>query len=1002
MVEKVKNEGIEKNGKNGEITFVKFESINKERACDIARRFPLNETAVTRAEIILTNRCQLKCVYCKQQLEQACYEKNIDHDVLMNTIEQWLKNGCRFLHFTGGECTLNPHLADYVELAAGYGAEVTLSTNAVSDLAIYENLIRKGANCFHISLDTFDPNKFDSQVGVKGSFERVIKVINLITKMRDEEHYNTRLILNVCITPATFDTIVDIVKFMLSLKPNDIKLIPMSQLKSRWGEYEEKYEKEMKSKLLDMIPDTYEYNMLKSRIQYLVKPIFRGYNNKRVVPPCYLSQDERTIDPEGNYYGCYINYREGAEPIGNINEDSYEEQSKKLRQHMLCFTNSEICQKYCSDITVMCNKFIDQKVHENEVFNFLNLGNVNILRSGFGNKAYNIERLYEEGILVPKSLFFNAHYLSSIYENKDSKELKAVQESLNDMTYSVGMKQWILSQDENAEIKLLVSKFMKDNPAENYVVRSSSTAEDSTEKSYAGAFDTILNLKSEKEICEAIKKVYASKYTYLVDNQDEVQMGVILEVQIPSEYSGVAFSKNPITGKDEIVINYSKGLCENVVSGEATSEIILQTKEEISDKYEISKDILEMLKSTLLKIQSMFDAPVDVEWTIYDNKLYVLQAREITTIVHKEKIKGQNIYIDSLDTEKLNKYDLSCVSNSHKKYMSKHYLVRAKAAEANVNFPSVGYLFYNKTSLTQEIFDKLVPDAIVYKVTNDLQIRTLAKEAVVPYLKSLEGEEDNIVRLQQITATNACGNVSVLANGNIYIEYIPGGFGGLNSENMQFSWKVVSPEGKVISEVNHKYFEKWVFNSTYKKFEKEETDAEDYILADNVVSQLIDAAKKLNKIFENPRIEFELEGDKIYLNDITFENNSIDGDLFENKVLSEGSIGGEIRVLDDIDEIRTILKNRSIVAESEFYKAERSDQLKDFLKKINVDLNKKYVFVCRKAHPSLSVLMKYSSGFIFETGGMLSHMAIILRENKIPGMIIENALFKYKDGEIIS
>ena len=190
--------------------FVHFESINEERAEDIIARYMKNEYKVTRAEVILTNRCQLKCAYCKLHLSEEEEEKTVEHDVLKKTINQWLDNGCKFIHFTGGEATLCEHLPEYVEMAGNRGAEVTLSTNGVNELSVYEELVRKGVNAFHISLDTLHADIFDKQVGVSGSYEKVLKTIHLITEMRDKGHYPTRLVLNVCITPQTFDYLVDI------------------------------------------------------------------------------------------------------------------------------------------------------------------------------------------------------------------------------------------------------------------------------------------------------------------------------------------------------------------------------------------------------------------------------------------------------------------------------------------------------------------------------------------------------------------------------------------------------------------------------------------------------------------------------------------------------------------------------------------------------------------------------------------------------------------------
>lgn len=342
--------------------FINFESINLKRADDIIERFGKKNCKVTRAEIILTNTCQLNCKYCQKHYAPNKMEKKINKEILLNTIIECLNHGCKFVHFTGGEATLCPELLDYVKICNKKGAEVTLSTNANSELELYKKLIEAGVNCFHISLDTNIPDVFDEQVGVKSAFDKVLGTIHLITKMRDEQHYKTRLIINTCITDDSIHNLVDIIKFIISLKPDDIKMIPISQLKDQWTKYENEYEKFIKPKLIAMMPEKGDFTMFKKRITNLVKPSFRGYNDKENIFPCYLSADERTIDPEGNYYGCYINYREGAAPVGNIEMDSFAIQSEKLRKNMLEFVKSDICQKYCADITVTCNKYIDKKI----------------------------------------------------------------------------------------------------------------------------------------------------------------------------------------------------------------------------------------------------------------------------------------------------------------------------------------------------------------------------------------------------------------------------------------------------------------------------------------------------------------------------------------------------------------------------------------------------------------------------------------------------------------
>ncbi|QOW60944.1 PEP/pyruvate-binding domain-containing protein [Treponema pedis] len=562
------------------------------------------------------------------------------------------------------------------------------------------------------------------------------------------------------------------------------------------------------------------------------------------------------------------------------------------------------------------------------------------------------------------------------------------------------MRQWIMGQETSTELKTICADFISKSKAKAFVVRSSASCEDGEEKTFAGCFETILNITSIEEVTEAIKSVYSSKYSYIIPDTSLVTMGVILQEQIEADYSGVAFSINPITGVNEIVINYTEGACEKVVSGQELEEIILNREGCINLNKKIPNTFLEKIRQNVLDIENLFSMPIDVEWAIAKKKLYILQARKITTIIKKTKIRDKNIYIDSMDIDILNKLDLGLIQNSHKKYMEKHFIIRKQSIEAGINFPEVGYLFYNKRNLTQEILNDIIPDALVYKISINNFIRTIAKTEVLNFLKSFE-EEDNIIRIQKITITTACGNVSLTSEGNIYVEYIPGGFGGFLFGELPYSNYLLDPKGNILQSNELIYNKMWKFDEDTKKFKETKYKDFTYNLSKSILLQLIQLALKCKMFFPNTRIEWELEDDKVYLNDISFENNKILDSILLEKKLSEGIVKGEIRIIDNLEDVKAIIKNRSIIPESEFYKTQRSNNLKEYLKKIDIDEAKKYVFICKYAHPSLSILIPYSSGFIFEKGGILSHLAIILRENKIPAFLKDNAISIYKDCKYI-
>ncbi len=645
----------------------------------------------------------------------------------------------------------------------------------------------------------------------------------------------------------------------------------------------------------------------------------------------------------------------------------------------------------------MGNTDYDRKIQETDSSIFHLSGDANVTSADFGNKAYMLERLFKKGLNVPFSLYLRGSYLENIFIESRKGEYEKLRSGLNEYTLRDGIKEWINGQERNEQLLDILSTFVKGRNDIRFAVRSSSNLEDSDERSYAGVFDTVLNVTTAEEMVDAVRKVFVSRYTYSVDDPDKVTMGIIIQEQVEADYSGVAFSVNPVTGDDEIVLSYAKGACEQVVSGEIGSEIIVEKTGELYDTGCMKGPILTELRDKIFLIENMLDAPVDVEWAVVGDTMYILQARKITAYKKKERISGCNRYIDSMEKETLDELELGIVKASHRKYMEKHYHIRKKALDARIRFPEVGYLFYHSETLNQEVFDQLVPQALIYKVDTEIGTRTLAAADVIPFLKSLENT-DGVARLQKITITNACGNASLTESGNIYIEYIPGGFGGYMFGELPYSYYIFSTSGQVLEKYELEYDYLWKFNDIDKKFVYTPCEKQVYSLSNTVIRQLIDIVANCEKVFQNPRIEWELEYDKVYLNDLSFEHTEIDDTVISSKCLSSGELKGEIRVIENFTYIKNILKNRSIVAESSYYVAMRSETFEDFLKTHNIEPDKKYIFVCNYAYPSLSLLINYSCGFIFEKGGVLSHLGIILRENGIPAVIEDGALSKYKDG----
>ena len=179
-----------------------------------------------------------------------------------------------------------------------------------------------------------------------------------------------------------------------------------------------------------------------------------------------------------------------------------------------------------------------------------------------------------------------------------------------------------------------------------YAVRSSALSEDSTQTSFAGEFETVLGVRSEEEILEAINIVWRSRGSERVKSYSEIhglegehEIAVIIQSLVDSEFAGVLFTVDPVTGKKTMLGNYVSGLGDKLVSGEA--DALDFTFNRPDGSYQGPKD-LEPYCSKLYKIaldlEKNLGAPQDIEWAIADNDVYVLQSRPITTLnLHDSK-----------------------------------------------------------------------------------------------------------------------------------------------------------------------------------------------------------------------------------------------------------------------------------------------------------------------------------------------------------------------------
>ncbi len=175
-------------------------------------------------------------------------------------------------------------------------------------------------------------------------------------------------------------------------------------------------------------------------------------------------------------------------------------------------------------------------------------------------------------------------------------------------------------------------------PDVTYAIRSSTTAEDSEEYSYAGQFQTLMNIRGTENILKAVQEVWNSS-SLLIDNEylkktkiSTFKCGVIIQEMISSKLAGVSFSRNPVTNQQEIVIEAVEGFGEDLVQKGITPLRWRIRRDLVLDgnKNHQYFSVIRQVAADTTKLKRYYGSHIDIEWAYDGKKIYYLQLRQIT------------------------------------------------------------------------------------------------------------------------------------------------------------------------------------------------------------------------------------------------------------------------------------------------------------------------------------------------------------------------------------
>jgi pyruvate,water dikinase len=318
---------------------------------------------------------------------------------------------------------------------------------------------------------------------------------------------------------------------------------------------------------------------------------------------------------------------------------------------------------------------------ENAAVYTLPLGHPEATLENVGGKGASLARLAKAGLPVPAGFHVTIEaYRRFVSENNLQAEIQGALDSVDvaqPATLETASRR-IGAAFQQARIPAEIASAIVHaysalpGPAPAVAVRSSATAEDLPEASFAGQQDTYLNVSGAEATLDATRRCWASLWTARAISYrarqgiapDQVALAVVVQLLVPSEAAGILFTANPVNGaRHEATISAAWGLGEAIVGGAVTPDTFVVDKasgrivsREIADKQVMTVRVegggtqerpvpdnlrrapaLDEATATELtrlgaQIERLYGTPLDIEWAWCDDHISIVQARPITAL----------------------------------------------------------------------------------------------------------------------------------------------------------------------------------------------------------------------------------------------------------------------------------------------------------------------------------------------------------------------------------
>lgn len=291
-----------------------------------------------------------------------------------------------------------------------------------------------------------------------------------------------------------------------------------------------------------------------------------------------------------------------------------------------------------------------------------------------GGKAYSLVVLTKNGFKIPRGFVLTANaFFEYLQYNSLLSEIEKLASEINESNFEVNsqrIRELIIGGKLPQEIIVEVEENLQRMGAQYVSIRSSALSEDSLKASFAGLYDTFLNVKiNSAVVLESIKKCWASLFNaraviYRIKKRMPhlEGMAIIIQQMMAAGKSGITFTIHPADEKS-LLVEASYGIGDIIVSGKTQPDdytvdrktlkiverkigkknrmsiaanegvAIIDVEKELVPKQVLSDNEVKEVASICLMVEKLFNYPQDIEWCIDGDELWLLQSRAITGVI---------------------------------------------------------------------------------------------------------------------------------------------------------------------------------------------------------------------------------------------------------------------------------------------------------------------------------------------------------------------------------